>query len=187
MIKIPTSTIDWLLSEKIPPVKYLTLKNLLDRKEDEKEVRTARENINNYDITREILKNKETFWGKDIHLYRKYTGGFWQLIFLSDFNADGSHPDIKFGCEYVLSSKKWHDYLKKGWVHCLVANILRSLTTLGYGNHEKVRENFNLLAKEIVDDKGLSPVTSWDEPMNKVGCVAVLLGGVRLLDNMIFD
>ena len=40
-------------------------------------------------------------------------------------------------------------------MHCLVANILRSLTTLGYGNHEKVRENFNLLAKEIVDDKGI--------------------------------
>jgi pantoate--beta-alanine ligase len=40
---------------------------------------------------------------------------------------------------------------------------------------------------EIVEDKALKPVTSWDEPVNKVACIAVILGGIRLIDNMIFD
>ena len=40
---------------------------------------------------------------------------------------------------------------------------------------------------EIVDDKTLKPVESWERDVNKVGCIAVILGGVRLLDNMIFD
>ncbi len=40
---------------------------------------------------------------------------------------------------------------------------------------------------EIVDDKTLKPIESWERDVNKVGCIAVILGGVRLLDNMIFN
>jgi len=40
---------------------------------------------------------------------------------------------------------------------------------------------------EIVEDKGLMPVVKWDEEVNKVACLAVLLGGVRLIDNLIFN
>ena len=40
---------------------------------------------------------------------------------------------------------------------------------------------------EIVEDKGLVPVEKWDENVNKVACIAVQLGGVRLIDNMKFD
>ncbi len=40
---------------------------------------------------------------------------------------------------------------------------------------------------EIVEDKALKSVESWREKVNKVGCAAVILGGVRLIDNMIFD
>jgi pantoate--beta-alanine ligase len=40
---------------------------------------------------------------------------------------------------------------------------------------------------EIVEDRELKPVRSWDEKVNKVGCIAVQLGNVRLIDNIIFD
>lgn len=40
---------------------------------------------------------------------------------------------------------------------------------------------------EIVEDKELKPVVDWDEQGNKVGCLAVQLGKVRLLDNLFFD
>ncbi len=39
---------------------------------------------------------------------------------------------------------------------------------------------------EIVDDQDLNPVRSWNEQVNKVGCVAVQLGAVRLIDNIYF-
>ncbi len=39
---------------------------------------------------------------------------------------------------------------------------------------------------EIVEDKELRAVVDWDEKGNKVGCLAVQLGEVRLIDNMIF-
>ncbi|MGC8823866.1 MAG: pantoate--beta-alanine ligase [Bacteroidales bacterium] len=37
---------------------------------------------------------------------------------------------------------------------------------------------------EIVDDVRLQPVSSWDEPTNKVGCIAVRAGKIRLIDNI---
>jgi pantoate--beta-alanine ligase len=40
---------------------------------------------------------------------------------------------------------------------------------------------------EIVEDKELRPVLDWREKVNKVGCIAVEIGGVRLIDNLNFD
>jgi pantoate--beta-alanine ligase len=40
---------------------------------------------------------------------------------------------------------------------------------------------------EIVEDKGLTPVNEWKEEVNKVACLAVHLGNVRLIDNLNFD
>ena len=40
---------------------------------------------------------------------------------------------------------------------------------------------------EIVEDKGLKPIDNWNQPENKVGCIAVYLGEVRLIDNLFFD
>ena len=46
---------------------------------------------------------------------------------------------------------------------------------------------FELDYFEIIEDKALKPVRSWKEEANKVACIAVILGGIRLIDNMIFD
>ncbi|MGD9555491.1 MAG: pantoate--beta-alanine ligase [Mangrovibacterium sp.] len=40
---------------------------------------------------------------------------------------------------------------------------------------------------DIVDDETLQRVKSWDEPVNKVGCIAVFCGDVRLIDNLAFN
>lgn len=40
---------------------------------------------------------------------------------------------------------------------------------------------------DIVEDKGLEPVSDWNEPVNKVGCIAVQFEGVRLIDNLNFN
>ncbi len=37
---------------------------------------------------------------------------------------------------------------------------------------------------EIVDDKTLQPVKSWNKPGTKAGCIAVHAGKVRLIDNI---
>jgi pantoate--beta-alanine ligase len=39
---------------------------------------------------------------------------------------------------------------------------------------------------EIANDTTLQPVSSWQEPGGKIGCVAVRVGKVRLIDNVSF-
>ncbi|HEY4784402.1 MAG TPA: pantoate--beta-alanine ligase [Bacteroidales bacterium] len=40
---------------------------------------------------------------------------------------------------------------------------------------------------EIVDDTDLLPIESWDMPKGKVGCIAVRVGNVRLIDNIRYN
>jgi len=40
---------------------------------------------------------------------------------------------------------------------------------------------------EIVDDKTLIPINNWNEENSKVGCIAVHLGEIRLIDNLKFN
>jgi pantoate--beta-alanine ligase len=40
---------------------------------------------------------------------------------------------------------------------------------------------------EIADDTTLQPVESWSQPGGKIGCVAVKVGKVRLIDNVNFS
>ena len=58
---------------------------------------------------------------------------------------------------------------------------------LWLSKHFEQQSLMELVYFEIVDDKILKPVESWDWDVNKVGCIAVILGGVRLIDNMIFN
>jgi pantoate--beta-alanine ligase len=39
---------------------------------------------------------------------------------------------------------------------------------------------------EIVDDNDLNEINSWDQEVNKIGCIAVHCGKVRLIDNVSF-
>ena len=54
---------------------------------------------------------------------------------------------------------------------------------------ERIDENEYLKTEyfEIVDDETLHPVDSWDEPVNKVGCIAVHCDKIRLIDNIVFN
>lgn len=40
---------------------------------------------------------------------------------------------------------------------------------------------------EIVDDEELMPIDEWDQKVNKTGCIAVICGKVRLIDNVTFS
>lgn len=51
----------------------------------------------------------------------------------------------------------------------------------------QLKPQFSLEYFEIVEDKELKPVKTWDERVNKVACIAVQIGSVRLIDNLNFD
>jgi pantoate--beta-alanine ligase len=65
----------------------------------------------------------------------------------------------------------------------LTPEEVRSWVTSQFEDHPL----FRLEYFEIVDDKDLRPVTHWGEAVNKVGCIAVQLGEIRLIDNLNFN
>lgn len=148
-------TIDWLCGADNPPVRYLTRKNLLDMPDGK--LIQDRERINQYSVIKGILKHRRSFWGEDKHLYRKYQGGYWNLIFLGDLCADGRDPVIRGGIEYVLADERWHraiDDRTTQWI-CLSANITRAMAALGYGDDTRVKVHIENIGEAIVKNDGI--------------------------------
>jgi hypothetical protein len=144
--------IDWLLEEDNPPVRTLTLTHLLERPETDANVRRARAHLMEYTVTQGILAHGEQFWPDDDGAYRKYTGKYWQVIFLGQFLADGHDPRIAPGVRDLLMHRKW---VSVGGGQCLTANLLAAFRRLGYGAHPVVLEETEALAERILADRGI--------------------------------
>jgi hypothetical protein len=152
-MKFQDHVIEWLLAEDNPPVRYLTLTELLHTPASDPEVRTSISRLMNYPATREILAHGKEFWEDDENAYRKYTGKYWQVIFLGQFLADGQDPRISTGIHSLLDNRAW--VIKSGG-QCLTANLLRAFRRLGYGDHPVVIEETEKLANRIAADGGIA-------------------------------
>lgn len=145
------ATLNWLLEPDNPPVRLVTLTRLLRRSETDAEVREARSRLMAYPVTQAILAHGEQFWQGE-RPYWKYTGKYWQVIFLGQFLADGHDPCIAGGVSDLLADRKWVD--KRGG-QCLTANMLAAFRRLGYGAHPAVAEETEALAARVLADGGI--------------------------------
>ncbi|MFC1551881.1 hypothetical protein ACFL6P_04870 [Candidatus Latescibacterota bacterium] len=146
------NVINWLLEDENMPVRYLTLTKLLKKPESPEDVQSAKMRLMEYPVTQGILKHSEEFLKNDDRAYWKYTGKYWQLIFLGQFLADGNDPRISKCVESIMNSRKW---IIKSGAQCLTANLCAALMRLGYGNHPVVTEEIEALANRIVNDGGI--------------------------------
>ena len=144
--------IEWLLEPDNPPVRYLTLTQLLGRPLTDTEVRSAKASLGDYEVTRGILSRLDEFLGDDEGSYHKYSGKYWQLIFLGQFLASGDDPRVRRLAEDVLSKPKW---VSNAGGHCLTANILAAATRLGFGKHPVVQAQTEALAQRINAEGGV--------------------------------
>ncbi|MBN1161962.1 MAG: nitrogen fixation protein NifH [Dehalococcoidales bacterium] len=94
---------DWLLEkdETQPAIRYYTLRDILGRDENDKEVKAARTAIMTSGPVPVILaaQHPEGYWGER----PRYTGTMPALVYMAQFGADGADPRIRAGCEILLS------------------------------------------------------------------------------------
>jgi hypothetical protein len=145
--------LDWLLEEDNPPVRLLALTRLLHRPETDAEVQDAKARLMTYTVTQGILAHSDQFWQEDERAYWKYTGQYWQVIFLGQFLADGRDPRIAGGVRDLLARRKW---VNKRGGQCLTANLLAAFRRLGYGAHPVVVEETEAFANRILADQGIA-------------------------------
>ncbi len=127
-----------------PGVRYFALRELLERPEDDPEVRQARAAIMASGPVPAILAAQapEGYWVKPGNTYSpKYRGLPWQIIFLAELGADPADERVRRGCEYLLD----HSQAVTGGfslsqppspsaaVHCLNGNLVYALLKLGWG------------------------------------------------------
>ena len=101
----PKGLLGWLLEEENPSVRYFALRDLLDRSEDDPELRAARAAIpNSKVVARMFSKQKlEGYWEEPWNPYHpKYKSSYWQIMALGQLGMDRSDGRIRKACDHVF-------------------------------------------------------------------------------------
>ncbi len=151
---------DWLLEYDNPSVRYLTLKDILEKPESDPEVSEARKAIMINGVVPHILARQEAggYWDKPDKFYvAKYKGTVWQIVILAGLLADKHDKRIKKTCEFLLENSQ--DYESGGFsmhsrartgggrhsevIPCLTGNMVLSLIRFGYMDDPRVQRAIN--------------------------------------------
>ncbi len=161
------SATDWLLEDSQPSIRYLALKQLLERPSGDSEVKGAGKAISETGWARNILSQQtaEGQWGSGRSLYRpKYVSTNWMLLMLSDLGLTKEDPAIDkacrnwmdlFGAEdggFAISAKGG---ARRGHL-CTTGNTARALVKFGYEDHPRVRKAFDWFVKSQAEKGGWS-------------------------------
>jgi hypothetical protein len=150
----------WLLEPGNPSVRYLTLRDLLDRTTDDPEVIGARQAILNWGPVRRILDAQwpEGYWmHPGVGYSPKYRATVWQIIFLAAMGVPHCEP-VGRAVEYTLAHSRLPDGRfserqdDQGAVLCLNGNMLRALAWFGYADDSRVVETRRAMAAQIASD-----------------------------------
>ncbi|MFQ5891966.1 MAG: hypothetical protein ACE5HW_04135 [Candidatus Methanofastidiosia archaeon] len=112
--------IEWLLEEENPSVRYFTLRDLLDRRENDLELIEAKNSIMESKPVKKIFshQSKEGFWRERKNVCWGYESTWFQLYFFSILGLDenlarghGKYERVKKSCEIIFS---WFQGRKSG-------------------------------------------------------------------------
>jgi hypothetical protein len=189
--------LDWLLEPGNPSARYLTLRRLQDRPEDDPQVIEARQAIPRSPPARDLLDAQYPagYWLRPGRGYSpRFKATMWQIVFLADLGA----PQIEVttrACEHVLAHALRPDYglfsahqHSSGIYPCLNGDLLRALWHFGFGDHPVVCTVADALARRVAS-RGFTCVrngghfkdpSSWQPCV--WGCVKALRGLAAIPD-----
>lgn len=158
-----SSALPWLLEQDDdnPGPRYFALKDLLGKPDHDPEVKEAQQAVMASGPVPVILQNQDPkgFWAKEGAEYGpKYRGTLWTIIFLAQLGADGTHDQVRAGCNYVLT----HYPAKEGGlsgnarnsslIHCMQGNLVAALIDLGWLGDERLQRAIDWLARSITGE-----------------------------------
>jgi hypothetical protein len=160
--------VQWLLEDDQPAVRYHALVNLLDRREDDPEVRDARSKIGRVGWAADQLRlqGPKGFWERreprnvsewvDFLYFPPYLSTNWRALVLAELGLDSTHPAIRkiadLMFEYKLRTSSPFNFYHEEV--CISANSARMLTLFGYGDDRRVKRLYDWLIEDQRDDGG---------------------------------
>lgn len=158
---VPIATLDWLVSRENPAVRALALRDLLARPAKDPDVRRARQALPRDPVLSDLLALARTRLvpSPQVPLERRYDGGMWLALFLTELGADEGLPVLKHAGDVLLArwEKAFVDIERgkgEGFDMPLFATALRVLARAGYGSDPRVVGGAEAVARRARAGKG---------------------------------
>jgi len=159
---VPLSTIDWLVSRESPAARYVALRDLLGRPAKDPDLRKAKQGFPREPFVREVLallRTKLAPGAGPAALERRYDGGVWLALFLTEVGADGTLLPLRHAGDVLLA--RWERTLVAIERHAdtdldaaLFRAALRVLSRIGWERDARVREGADTLASRALGGRG---------------------------------
>lgn len=186
-MNVNDKTLNWLLEENNPSVRYYTMMYLLGAEVNPSELIQAKKQIMVEGVVPDILshQNDDGSWENPDKFYTmKYKGTVWQLLILAELGADPKDERVHRACEFILKmsqatedggfsiehSKRNDAGLPSKVIPCLTGNLTWALIKLGYLNDKRVQASIDWIVKNQRADDGDKPeLPAWAYE-NRVAC-----------------
>lgn len=163
---LTSDVLDWLLEDTDAGVRYLTLRDLLDRDPDNQELSAARQEAHTKGPIAAILAEMEDegYWVEPgPGYYPKYRGTVWSIISLAQLGACAEQDErIQRACAYVLDhalapgGQFTVSGAPSGTADCLQGNLCAALLDLGCED-PRLDNAFEWMARTVTGE-GVAPV-----------------------------
>ena len=158
---VPLATIDWLVSRENPGVRAVALRDLLARPARDPELRRARQALARDPFLRDLLALARTRLvpAPPVPLERRYDGGMWLALFLTELGADETQPVLRHAADVLLA--RWEKVfveIERGRIEDLDAPLfsaaLRVLARTGRGADPRVVRGAEEIARRARSGRG---------------------------------
>ena len=163
----------WLLKSETPGVRYLALRDLLDRPKTDRELQLASREAHAKGPIASVLNgmDKTGFWIEPGPGYNpKYRSTVWAMILLSQLGGSiEADPRIEVACKYLLDNARADgglfsmNGLPSGTIDCLAGNLAASLLDLGYDD-KRLDTAIDWMAR-FVTGEGIAPSRDGHAPI----------------------
>ena len=195
MVQRYDATVNWLLEQENPSVRYWTLQHLLGRTPTDPSVQEAHVQIQTSPPTVELLSHQQPDGS-----WRGPRGDIWEekgtvfsLLLLAELGAEGSGNTEKaldhLHDRYQLSNGRLaYRRVDTGhrresdstWMWCVTAVTLRAALLLGHQNHPTTQQAIDFL-EENYDERGGWPCSTYSRDPSKVRPVNCYMGSIKAL------
>jgi hypothetical protein len=161
---VPLSTIDWLVSRESPAARFVALRDLLGRPAKDPDLRKAKQGFARDPAVRDLLAllraRLEPGPGAGAAgLERRYDGGLWLALFLTETGGDGALPLLHHAGDVLLA--RWEKVLvaidrreETALDAPLFRAALRVLARVGWERDARVRQGAEVLAARALAGRG---------------------------------
>ena len=163
----------WLLDPSDPDVRYLALRDLLDRPADDPELLAARELAHQQGAIPSVLNEMDPagYWVKAGPGYGpKYHSSVWSLILLGQLGASSDCDQrvehaCQYLCDHALTEYGQFSYngAPGGTFDCLQGNLCAALLALGFSD-PRLDKAFEWMARTVTGE-GIAPQTDKSTPL----------------------